>query len=237
MCDTPPPIHGLLTKADLVTVPMWTYLLPVAVGLWFYDRIDRAQRTILLLPLASFCMEVVNGSRTMKELVANPCPTNYPFFHVWAPVLFLLLSLVYRDYLPRRWVVGLNAAFLVVAIVAAVWIDGLYRINATTLPLLSVGAIVFVCTYLYRLMATLEVRRLDGDPLFWASVGLLFYYAGSFLVFLSLRYLVSTGSYDSLHSVYRIHTGLVLVLNTLLTLALWMKPLPPSTRPPSWSAG
>ncbi len=229
----PPVFHRLIYDFNLSTVSAWSYLVPVIIALIWFHRLSSVQRVILLLPLSSFCMEVINGSRTIITWVNPEAPTNYPFFHLFAPITFFILSWIYREYVGIKWVLALNVTYLLTAIAGAVWIDGIYQMNATALPLLAVGGMGFVATYFYRLMSTLEVARLDKDPLFWASTGILFYNAGSFLLFTSLQYLVTLATTSSLMGVYSIHSALVLILNTLLAIALWMKPLRTSTPPGS----
>jgi len=200
--------------------------IPVLVGLVYRRSLTSGQRDVWLLPLWSLLANVWNATAFANSFF-DP-PSNHPYFSLIAIVQFTLLARVYRQQLKqafggdhRRPMIGLFSAIM---LAGAIGIHGLMSINTTGLALMSFSALAFAATYLYQQLQTLEVRRLDRDPMFWLTVGVVFYFSGSFLLFISLGLLSSVLPYNDFHAVFNIHSGLTLFLNLMYTVALWIRP-------------
>lgn len=219
--------YHLLLDGSFTSISALTSLLPVAVGILLWSRLSPIQRAIWLLPVWFIVAEIWNGSLLAREFF-DP-PTNLPYFHLVAPVQFILLLNVYRDHLRRLvgkdWFWPLVISFWLLALISVFFIDGLYAANSTTLAAISLSGMGLAVSYLFRQLQVMEVRRLDRDPLFWVTVGWLFYFAGSFLLFLGLNYLANQFTMSAFDQLFNIHGGLTIFLNVTYCLSLWIKPV------------
>lgn len=165
-------------------------------------------------------MEHVSTDIDLKHLFSPG--TNSPWYHLGVPVLFFLLTRFYRVYLGGKpgyfleWV--LPIVFSLLVIVLAINDEGFYKFPSIPIGIYSLTGMILSGGYFIYLLRSLAVKRLELDPLFWASTGFLLYYSGNFLLWLGLTFL--TYDRNFFFSVYRINGALTILLNGLFVLSL-----------------
>ncbi|WP_020569963.1 hypothetical protein [Neolewinella persica] len=173
-------------------------------------------------------MEHISTDPDLKYLFSPG--TNSPWYHLGVPLLFFLLTRFYRVYLKGRsgyyleWL--LPAMFTLLVIGLAIYDDGFYKFPSIPVGLYSLTGIILSGGYFIYLLRSLAVKRLELDPLFWASTGFLLYYSGNFLLWLGLNFL--TYDRNFFDSIYRINGSLTILLNCLFVLALLIGKSPES---------
>lgn len=168
----------------------------------------------------SLFMEYVSSNRTFNSDFLSG--TNSPFYHLGTPVLMLLVLWLYKKPL-RKLLSGAGLLSLQIGLVLfcawnAVWGDGLFQFPSLTVALYSIIGIALPLVYLYQLLQSMNVARLDQDPLFVSAAGLLIYYSGNFLLWLFITYIDSDN--DTFYSIYRVNAVLCMVLNVFFCLAI-----------------
>ncbi|MEL6274231.1 MAG: hypothetical protein AAFU03_03855 [Bacteroidota bacterium] len=181
---------------------------------------------------------------------------NLPGLHLFTLLQFLLILWVYQDFLDKklssrgRWFLGFS--FIVFAIINAVWIDGIWKLNPHARAVQSLILLGIIFTYLFNLLqkaggddafshstttygrTVITVNKpndftknekavqLEKLPLFWVSAGLLIYFSGSFFIFLAGNYFLPER--QTLMAIYGIHSILNILANIFYGIALWVKP-------------
>ncbi len=152
--------------------------------------------------------------------------TNYPWYHLLTPGLFLLMTRFFTDYLRERdldrltWM--LPAVYAVLVLLNAIWGDGFYTFPSGVVALYSLTGIVLAIGYFAHLLQSPEELYLERRPMFWIAAGLLIYFAGNFLLWLGLNELA--GDAEVFHRIYAINRVSTILLNLTLSIALLLNP-------------
>lgn len=146
---------------------------------------------------------------------------NNPVQHLYTLLKTLLFSRMYylalRRSQQRQLVYWLTLAFVVFAVFDAFYLEGLMHYNSYGRAVQSVLLIGFALLYFEQMLRELRVAKLEQDPLFLASVGLVIYSAGTAMLFVLTNNFtedlsVLTLAFDSVFL-------LNIVFNVLLTIA------------------
>lgn len=201
------------------------WILPLLIALFtYFRRRSRVQNAVVSFAAGSFLLEYISTNRDLTEAISNH--NNSPIYHIGVPILFWLMSRIYlkvfNQWLPRWLYLAIIAGFALFSVANAIWGDGFTRFPSLTIGAYSLFGMLFPITYMLRLLQSLEVPRLDQDPLFIAATGMLIYFSGNFLLWLFFSYI--NFDYDFFHSIYRVNTVLAVLLNLFLTGAILLSP-------------
>jgi hypothetical protein len=201
-----------------------SWLLPLLIGLFSWRVHRREHLRILVFVGYSLLMDQVSMNVNTKNLF-HPA-TNYPWFHLLVPGLFLLMTRFFTDYLKERgldrliWMLpGVYAALVALN---AIWGDGFYNFPSGVVALYSITGIVLAIGYFAHLLQSPEELYLERRPMFWTAAGLLIYFAGNFLLWLGLNELA--GDAEVFHRVYAINRVSTVLLNVAFSIALLLNP-------------
>lgn len=205
----------------LADISAYSVFLPLLIGLLRLRKLVQVQQLLLGLLFISCCFEF--GAFWVSQQLDSP---NLPLLHVFTVLQFCLLLLIFRQELipliPVRWFPIILVSFVVFAVIDASLISGLQSFNPLARLVESILLLFFSLAYLYKTLNEMRVERLEREPSFWISSGLLIYFAGGFLIFISSNYLMP------LEMTAFLFWGLHAVLNTILNLfysaALWTHP-------------
>ncbi|GGF19706.1 hypothetical protein [Hymenobacter cavernae] len=206
----------LLTASDILEwVSQLSVVVPMVVA-WrrqaFFTPVIRVLSSYVYLSL--FTSLALQLGRYIFHL-------NNPVQHLYTLLKTLLFSRVYYLALRRRWhrqlIFWLTAGFVLFALLDAVYLEGLIKYNSYGRAVQSLLLIGFAMLYFEQMLRELRVSRLEQDPLFLTSVGLIIYSAGTGMLF------VLTNSFNEDLSVLTLAFDTVFLLNiafnVLLTLA------------------
>lgn len=205
----------------------YTYCLPVLVAL-LSNGLPAAsvRRHIVYFVTFAVLLEYFSTNRTLTADFFDK--TNSPFYHVGTLILLGLLFAIYRQHLlvmaGKRVFWSLLTALWAVCTWNMIWGDGIMNFPSLSAGLYSLTGILLGISYLYRLMMTMEVARLEKDPLFLTTTGFLIYYSGNLLLWIFLTYF-NTLSHQEFYSIYRVNGALTIFLNLMLTLAVLVNPV------------
>ncbi|WP_324671757.1 hypothetical protein [Hymenobacter sp. GOD-10R] len=116
---------------------------------------------------------------------------NTPVQHLYTLLKTLLFGRMYYLALRRPWhrqlVYGLTLGFAGFAALDAFYLEGLTHFNSYGRAVQSLLLIGFAMLYFEQMLRELRVSRLEQDPLFLASVGLVIYSAGTGMLFVLIN--------------------------------------------------
>ena len=194
-------------------------LLLTLFSYFFTQRTNGHYATmVILLMLLWLCTTVLAVYLYKYAGVKN----NLFIFHISTPMEFVIVSLLYKNAISsdrlKKLITIMIPLFVVTSIVMSAFIE---RPDTNNSYMVIVQSIVLTFYSLFFLRETLllqQVRVLQYYPMFWISVGILFYYVGILLVEGLFNYLVSR-SIELLRRAYKIEHLIKYTLFVLLMIA------------------
>ncbi|UOQ74576.1 hypothetical protein [Hymenobacter cellulosilyticus] len=222
-----PDTGGLIAVSkQLNIISLLTYLLPLGMGIWRWRYLSPAHKKILWFVLLAGI--VLNSLSEIGRVVWH---NNHAFVYLtnWAETLFLSWAfyLSFRSETIRRRFLWAVMAFGAVALVQVVFLRGPYASNTyarIAQCILLVGAAL---AYFEQTLQELRNIRLNQDPMFLVSTGVLIYFAGSLMVYVLEDSMYAQKQFGQVWIMYSIQFVLLIIFNLLLALALYRtKPTP-----------
>ncbi|TGE29670.1 hypothetical protein [Hymenobacter metallicola] len=216
-----PDTEGLIAiSKQLNIISLLTYLVPLAVGIWRWHYLSPAYKKIVWFVL-------IAGSllNTLSEICRIVWQNNLAFVYLtnWTETFFLSWTfyLSFRSPIIRRrfsWAIG---AFIAIALVQVIFLRGLYASNTYARVAQSILLSGASLVYFEQTLQELRNIRLNHDPMFLVSTGVLIYFAGSLMVYVLEDSMYAQKQYDQVWIMYSIQFILLIVFNFLLALALY----------------
>ncbi|WP_373552329.1 hypothetical protein [Haliscomenobacter sp.] len=147
---------------------------------------------------------------------------NLYLLHLYTIVDFMLLTLIFKpvlsSYLSRFLLIG----FPLFAAINSIFFEHLKSENVLNRSLSAFILMFYALSFFTKTLREMKISRLERVPLFWISIGVLFYNAGSFFIFLFSHYL--TPIFDLWYVYFGIHAIFTILLYLFYTIALWVQP-------------
>lgn len=171
-------------------------------------------------------MEHITWDADLKYLIS--ADTNVSWYHLLLPPLYLLMTRFFADYLKSSkyyWLPwALPVAFTLLVVLNALWGDGFWGFPGKVVGLYSLTGIILCIGYFIHTLQALTVPRLELQPMFWISAGLLIYFASNLLLWVGMSFIRYDAEFFS--SVYRINGAVTILLNLFFTIAIYLKTMP-----------
>lgn len=137
---------------------------------------------------------LVSASAMLLSRVAG-VKNNLFIFHISTPLEYLLISLLYRDALVnknvRRMINISIPVFFILSILFSLFIQKPV-VNNSYMVLVEYVILIFLSLfYLREILLLQQVTVLHRFPMFWISVGILFYYTGNLIIEGMLNYMIN----------------------------------------------
>jgi hypothetical protein len=120
---------------------------------------------------------------------------NLFIFHIATPLEYSVLALLYRSVIVNGMVKKIIAfsipLFIVVSIASSIFLQPLTTNNSNTIILASVIIVFLTLFFLRETLLLQQVTVLHQFPMFWVSVGILFYYTGNLIIEGMLNYMIT----------------------------------------------
>lgn len=207
--------------ADFITdLSMYSIVIPLAIGIYRYKHLSAVQKLLSLVIILTLGGEIIGG------IVAKLKINNLYIFHLFTILQFILLTLVMEKgltpFLTKRVLRRIALGFTLFALLDAFWWNGVHNFNNYARPLSSILLLCFALIFFYKTLRELQIKTLERAPLFWLSIGILIYQAGSLLIFLFSNYVKTSEA--ALVTIWGIHAIFNILLNISYSIALWVKP-------------
>lgn len=147
---------------------------------------------------------------------------NLYLLHLYTIVDFILLSLIFKPVLPQFLSKVLLFGFTLFATISSVFFEHLKTENVLNRSLSALILMFYALSFFTKTLREMKILNLRTEPLFWISVGVLFYNAASFFIFLFSHYL--TPIHDLWYTYFGIHAIFTILLYLFYTIALWVQP-------------
>ncbi len=207
--------------ADLITYfSTASILLPILISIFRWQQINPLQRLIAYLAGITLIGELV------ILIAAYQLGNNLPFIHLFTVIQFIVLSQIFKrglvPFISSSIIQGLVLFIIGLALVDAIWLNGIYNFNSYARPLASLILISLGLAFLYKTLSELKIRSLEREPLFWITVGVLLYFSGNLIIFISTNYVKISN--QALLTLWSVHAIFNIILNTTYAIALWVRP-------------
>lgn len=137
---------------------------------------------------------LVTSIASIYVLVVAKLNNNLFIFHLFTPIQYLLLSLLYSHEIAsnriKRIINYSIPLFIVLSILFSLFVQKLTDNNSVITIIESIGLITWPLLFLKQTLELQKVNSLLGFPMFWISVGILFYFVGTLITQGMLDYLI-----------------------------------------------
>lgn len=147
---------------------------------------------------------------------------NLFLLHIYTIFEFILLTLIFKPVLKPLIFKSLLILFPLFAAINSIFFE---RLNSTNVLNRSIGAFIlmfYALSFFTKTLKEMKIIRLEQEPLFWISIGVLFYNAGSFFIFIFSSDL--TPQKELFFTYFGIHAILAILMYIFYTIALWVQP-------------
>jgi hypothetical protein len=155
---------------------------------------------------------------------------NTPIFHLFTLLEYTVLSLLFYNVLSserlKRVVLVSVPVFIVTAAAFSLFVQKYDTDNNSYVIIIeSILIILWSMFFLREVLLLQQVTSLQGFPLFWASVGILFYFTGNLIIEGMMNYLYRHSMEDALRAY---HFGYVFkyLMFLMFTIGAFCRPAP-----------
>lgn len=165
-------------------------LLALNILLWLvkFRYLNTSLRLLGLLLLLTLLFEVYAAFLMFNQV------RNLYLFHYLTPLQYVLTALLFRSTLHsvrfRTIITYSIPVFLVISLLISLTVQGTNDYNSYALMLKSLLTTCWVLCYFREIFSGLRLVRLETEPMFWVSTGMLFYALGSFFAEGLMNYLL-----------------------------------------------
>jgi hypothetical protein len=195
--------------------------VPVASSWIKWKVLTRSQRRITMIAILSLIVEIMTRYMSKNKI------DSLPVFHVYMPILFMLISGVYYStnhrILRKKGFMGVSILFYAFVILNTVFFQPIAAFNTNVIAMASFVFIVFAIIYFYRLIQASTNEYFLQDPILWFNVGNLLYYSSMFILFVVVEKNLD-GDLQALAGVWILNAFFYIVLNMCYSIAIWVKP-------------
>lgn len=197
-------------------------LIPASIAFYRIKTAIRAQRLLSILVWGGTCISL--AAFALGFFWGAP---NLYLLHIYTIFDFILLTLIFKPVLNQKMVNALLIVFPLFAAVNSILFEQLITFNVLNRSISAFLIMLYTLSFFTKALKEMKILQLEKTPLFWISIGALFYNAASFFIFLFSKDLVPFKSlwftYFGVHSIFTI------LLYIFYSIALWIRPEKPST--------
>lgn len=197
------------------------YVLLAIITLIFYVATYRGEQLNKLIVIYMVLI-IVSSIVAMWIIEFSPVKNNLIVFHVFNPLEYALLCFIYLTAFESRiihtiikWSVPV---ILLLSVLFALYIQPPMVNNTYVIMLESVLGITWSLLFLRETIVLQKEEKLQRYPMFWISIGFLFYFIGSLLVEALLNYLIDQSSVELARRAYQMSFIFKYVLFILLMI-------------------
>lgn len=158
-------------------------LIPLLLGLFFFSRLDRSLRILLLFLTVSFVFELYTYQLYNKG-TSNLCAVNV-YVQIELLLFCLYFYLLFKDVRWRR-VFAFSSSLVLLLCLIMTFFQDCNQYNTFVNGATAISLILTVLAYLWQVIQDVQTEQLDKNPHFYVAMGMLFYSASTLLVFLGV---------------------------------------------------
>lgn len=147
---------------------------------------------------------------------------NLFLLHLYTIFDFILLSLIFKPVLPPSLGRFLLIGFTFFAAINSIFFEQLKTENVLNRSISAFILMFYTLSFFTKTLREMKIRNLEKEPLFWISIGVLFYNASSFFFFIFNHYLTVIPNFG--YTYFGLHAIFTILLYIFYTIALWVQP-------------
>lgn len=222
-------IEQLLETSTLISSS--SVLIPLAIALIRFKQLSQTQKLIGYLVMTATIVELMANLLWFSQM------RNLVVYNSFAIINFNFILLIYVKRLDKLWkkiltylMIVFNAFFLIDTLLIKKIENYQYYLNSNITTAASLIYIAIGIKYFSKLLKEVKYQKLEKNPLFWFSSGIILYYSGALILFL-LSNQVSTNPeeyslyYEIALAGWGLNSVFNLILNSAYTIALWVSPI------------
>lgn len=192
-------------------------LIPVICGMGYYSRLNKTAFYVWILVIVSFSIDIL--SRILIHYGQHTLLTTYFYVLLEFLIITLIFRLEFKSFLSPYLLELLYMLFLVFTCIDILLLQGFSSYNSYQRLIEYVLVLAYVLTYFYKLTKELKIARLEKEPLFLFSTGLLLYFSGSIFIFIFSNYLLSY-SLELTDKIWTLHATFHIIFQLFNTIAI-----------------
>lgn len=209
----------MIKNLSFVVADIATYIsfLPSLIALLYYNSLTNEQKWLAYLvwggTIIGISALVIGGVFGVSNLF---------LLHIYTVFEILILTVIYRSALNWNGLHYWITPFVLFAIINSVFIEKLQTFNVLSRSISAFILMFYALSFFLKTLKEMKIVRLERSPIFWISVAVLFYNAGSFFIFLFSGALASR--FELIFTYFGIHAVFTILLYIFYTIALWVRP-------------
>ena len=171
-------------QSTLVYLALAVPAIPFVVAGIRFARLSTPQKWLFLL--LGFTLLSNSASQLLPEFDLP----NLWIFHIYVLVDFALLTLVFRELVPKRLAIGAISLFTTMGIFLLFWNGGWKGLPSVTMGVEAFWMVFLTFWYFWKVYREMKILRLERQFLFWFGTGNLLYFSGNLLLFIFSNYII-----------------------------------------------
>lgn len=201
----------------LANISSYIGLIPCIIAFVKIKNKPRVFRLLALLLWGSTAVGIL--ARFIGAFLHQP---NLFLLHIYTIFDFILITLIFKPVLPLKLSRFFLIGFPLFAAFNSIFFEHLKTENVLNRSLSALILMFYALIFFTKTLREMKILNLEKEPMFWISIGVLFYNAGSFFIFLFSHYL--TPIHDLWFTYFGIHAIFTILLYICYTIALWVQP-------------
>ncbi len=199
---------------DLMDLSMFSILPPSILGVVWFRKLPTTLKILVLFILAALLLEVI-----AYVLFLN-ARNNMFVFHIHTYLEFSCFALIYYRLTTHQFIklfIQITSFLFIVFSVFYTFQLEFIQLNPTQRLIEAIILVVFFFLYFAETISNNKIPFVEWNPFFLLTIGLLIYFVGTTLIFISLDEMNEFGNV----SLWAIHSLLNVMLNIFYTIVIW----------------
>jgi hypothetical protein len=204
----------------LIHFTSFLIFLPTLIGLYLFKKLIKEFQVLTIYLFLFGLVELSNyilGQQQIKTIF---------ILHLFIPVEFMFLAYIFQlnfdNWLSKKIVILIIFFFTLLSILNSIFLQSIDSFPSYTRYLESILLILLSLTYFYQVFTELKVEKLWEEGMFWFSTGLLIYYSGTMILYLSSNYLMKTVDMKLFAFFFNLVQSVChFLMYSLFTVAIW----------------
>ena len=146
---------------------------------------------------------------------------NLFLLHIYTVFELILLTLIFRRFLNNILAKTILIIFPLFAAFRSIFIEQFNTMNVVNRSLSALLIMFYALSFFLYNLRELKIAKIEKEPLFWVSIGALFYNAASFFIFV---FSFDLEPFEEMWFTYfGIHSVFTILLYSFYSLALWVQ--------------
>jgi hypothetical protein len=160
-------------------------VIPFIAGILNYNQLNKPFKGLVWFFM--FCGLIEIMATQLKTIMGN----NMPLLHVFSVIEFCIFAYVFIQYFsfPIKWFYLLVVAFLIIAIIDAVFISTIYKMNSVARNVECIVLIIAALYFYYTNIKANVSHSIYKKPVYWFSTAVIVYFSINFFFFLAMNFL------------------------------------------------